>query len=177
LHLYTSRIYKNKTRFKLGHPRFKSRWERRIAKELECKRVNYRYEKIRFSLPSGRTYKPDFILPDIKVDGRRIILEPHNPKYGFGHIMEFLEQYSNLYFLVIIIRNDDIPENRLILEILENKGWGTIWPFEYIDTLIDILRRDPNNLKGNNYNVKHQRTRIVDDFIKVANVKNTYVFI
>ena len=64
---------------------YKNIWEELLAETLKQEKIKFYYERI--TLFANRyQYKPDFILKDIRIDGKTIILEPHNPIYGFKNI-------------------------------------------------------------------------------------------
>ena len=54
-----------------------STFEESLRAELEKTRLMFQYESLRFHLPGGITYRPDFVLPDCKIKGRTVLLEPH----------------------------------------------------------------------------------------------------
>jgi len=54
-----------------------STFEESLRAELEKTRLMFQYESLRFNLPGGITYRPDFVLPECKIKGRTVLLEPH----------------------------------------------------------------------------------------------------
>ena len=54
-----------------------STFEESLRAELEKTRLMFQYESLRFHLPGGITYRPDFVLPECKIKGRTVLLEPH----------------------------------------------------------------------------------------------------
>jgi hypothetical protein len=54
-----------------------SSFEKRVRGELEKTRLMFQFESLRFNLPGGITYRPDFVLPECKIKGRTVLLEPH----------------------------------------------------------------------------------------------------
>lgn len=54
-----------------------STFEESLREELEKTRLMFQYESLRFHLPGGITYRPDFVLPECKIKDRTVLLEPH----------------------------------------------------------------------------------------------------
>ena len=117
--------------------RYKNIWEELLAETLKQEKVKFYYERITL-FANGYQYKPDFILKDIRIDGKTIILEPHNPIYGFKNIKEVMKHHCRKYYIIVLISNANF--NRFnckeFLEFLEEKKIGTLWPFEYRKELI-----------------------------------------
>ena len=54
-----------------------STFEESLKAELEKTRLLFQFESLRFHLPGGITYRPDFVLQDCSIKGRTVLLEPH----------------------------------------------------------------------------------------------------
>jgi len=54
-----------------------STFEESLRAELEKTRLIFQYESLRFHLPGGITYRPDFVLPKCRIKDRTVLLEPH----------------------------------------------------------------------------------------------------
>lgn len=88
--------------------------ENKVYEFLKSRQVVFNYEFMEFSLPykdaAGAsvtlTYKPDFLLPRLTCNGKKVLLEPHGI---WTNINEFLfklklfrRQYGEFFFLVLI---------------------------------------------------------------------------
>jgi len=120
--------------FEMHHRRCcKSGWEQKIASLLERKNIEYCYEPFTIHFTNGLKYTPNFVL-NRRINGRQVILEPHNPSYGFNNILEFVEKYGDKYFLILLVRNDDINKIPNIFRKL-----GEVWPIEYVNLIVRKL--------------------------------------
>ena len=54
-----------------------STFEESLRAELEKTRLMFQYESLRFNLPGGITYRPDFFLPECRIKGKTVLLELH----------------------------------------------------------------------------------------------------
>ena len=54
-----------------------SNFEENVKAELVKTKILFYYESHRFHLPGGLTYLPDFVLPNCRVKGKTVLLEPH----------------------------------------------------------------------------------------------------
>lgn len=112
----------------------KSWMERKVYHTLHQHKLAFWYEPYSFDLPplhphtSGITYTPDFLLRELSIDRKQVILEPHGPTLGFTRLIRFREAYGNLYYVILITRNDAIPQ-------IPAKSYDDIWPIEHIDLL------------------------------------------
>jgi len=87
---------------------------------LRGKQVIFNYEFMEFGLSKENpslTYKPDFLLPQFTVGGRKVILEPHgvkvNLKETLHKLMLFRHHYKEFFYLILIVPDDfaeDIKE-------------------------------------------------------------------
>ena len=135
---YSHVVYQSMSRYSPSY------WERKVARTLRNMKIPFQAEPVRFPLPNNIFYTPDFIL-DKRFQGRRIILEPHGRmserdarKYSF-----FRQFYGNHYFLILLMRNDDIPYYRA-RNLLPEEAYDDIWPIDYVHILL-------NGLKDNQY--------------------------
>jgi hypothetical protein len=76
------------------------------------------FEAQKFNLGGGLTYRPDFILPGYKVQGRTVVLEPHGIWKG-KHELEvvekfrlFREMFGSLFYLVLIVQPNEYTRIR-----------------------------------------------------------------
>ncbi len=114
---------------------FKSGWEALVAKVLSKNKFQFRYESKRFHLNSWLRYTPDFIL-ELQYDQKKIILEPHGIMRN-GDIYKFSEFrriYGSNYFLILLVRTDDIP-------FVSEDAYDDIWPIEYFPLFARQLKR------------------------------------
>lgn len=118
-----------------------SRWEKKIRKTLSRMDIPYMYEPERFPLERGVFYTPDFILPKHKVEGKRIILEPHGrmTRKDVYKFTLFRRIYGDRYFFILILRGDDIRSYR-VRGLLPDESYDDVWPIEYIHILLDKIR-------------------------------------
>ncbi|MFH2110805.1 MAG: DUF2400 family protein [Candidatus Bathyarchaeota archaeon] len=86
-----------------------SGFERSLRGLLERQSMVFYFEPQRFSLGGGLTYKPDFVLPGVRVGGRTVVLEPHGV-WGGDHELEvtrkyrlFREMFGSLFYLILIV--------------------------------------------------------------------------
>ena len=54
-----------------------STFEESLKRELLKTKILFYFESLRFNLPGGLTYRPDFVLPECKIKGKIVLLEPH----------------------------------------------------------------------------------------------------
>jgi len=98
--------------------RERSGFEANLRRLLERQKIMFYFEGQRFSLGGGLTYRPDFILPEYRVGGRQVVLEPHGV-WRPGHEEEvtdkyrlFRELYGSLYYLVLIVQPNEYTRVR-----------------------------------------------------------------
>ncbi|MEM2112295.1 MAG: hypothetical protein QXX08_10555 [Candidatus Bathyarchaeia archaeon] len=112
---------------------FKSRWEKFLAMFLSKNGIAFEYEPMSFYLNHRLRYTPDFLLR-LWQGRRRIIIEPHGIIYGdFQRFSTFRKIYGEDYFLILMVRNDDIP-------FVPKEAYDDIWPIEYAELLVKKLR-------------------------------------
>lgn len=120
--------------------RYKSGWEKKTALTLLKMHIPYGYETISFPLPN-EVYTPDFIL-EKKVDGRKIILEPHfeMTKRQARKYALFKRTYGHQFLLILLLKNDLIPMYHQ-RKILTDDVCDDVWPIEFIHLLAEKIRR------------------------------------
>ena len=121
---------------------YKSGWERRVADTLTKMKIPFRYEGIRFPLPNNIRYTPDFILSESTIHGRKIVLEPHYQmtEEDILKFSLFRQIYGKDYFLILLMRNDDIPYYRT-RNLLPDEVYDDVWPIGYVHILLDKIRK------------------------------------
>lgn len=135
-----------------------STFEKSLRAELEKTKLLFQYESLRFNLPGGITYRPDFVLPDCKIKGRTVLLEPHgiwglpeNRVVNIGgrtirvqaysdkpdpsevrfanKIRIFRETFGNDYYLVLIVPSRFVDRVELLYpDIFDELYMGTDIP-------------------------------------------------
>jgi len=110
----------------------------------------FHFEAQKFNLGEGLTYRPNFILPTIQVEGRQVILEPPGVWKG-DHVEQvttkyrrFREMFGSLYYFILIVQSneyyrirdgypdsyDDIVESHRmgdLLYMLKSDGYKTLF--------------------------------------------------
>ena len=127
--------------------RYKSGWEKKTARTLSRMKISYGYEPISFPLP-GDKYTPDFIL-DKRINGRRIILEPHYEmterqirKYSL-----FKRTYGHEFLLILLLKNDLISYYHE-RNLLSDGVCDDVWPIEFVDLLAEKIRTGTYDQEG-----------------------------
>jgi len=113
---------------------FKSKWESSVAESLSGNKVHFSYEPEVFYLNNKIRYTPDFML-NMHHHQKKIILEPHgimDPE-DFKKFSMFRRIYGNDYFLILLVKNDNIPS-------VPREAYDDIWPIEYVELLSKRLR-------------------------------------
>ena len=120
--------------------RYKSGWEKKTALTLLNMHIPYGYETISFPLPN-EVYTPDFIL-EKRVDGRKIILEPHfeMTKRQARKYAQFKRIYGHEFLLILLLKNDLISLYHQ-RKILTDDVCDDVWPIEFIHLLAEKIRR------------------------------------
>jgi hypothetical protein len=121
--------------------RYKSGWEKKTALTLLKMHIPYGYETISFPLPGNEVYTPDFIL-ERKLQGRKIILEPHfeMTKRQARKYSLFKRTYGQEFLLILLLKNDLIPLYHQ-RKILTDDVCDDVWPIEFIHLLADKIRK------------------------------------
>jgi hypothetical protein len=77
---------------------------------LKSKQVIFNYEFMEFCLSKDNSlfvYKPDFLLPQITDNGRKVLLEPHGIKTNLieflGKLVAFRKHYGGYFCLILIV--------------------------------------------------------------------------
>jgi hypothetical protein len=91
-------------------------FEKDVYDFLKKKQIVFSYEFMEFCLSkeNALTYKPDFLLPQLTNQGRKVLLEPHGVK---TNLLQFLNKLSIFrrhygeYFCLILIVPDNFIEN------------------------------------------------------------------
>jgi len=120
--------------------RYKSGWEKKTALTLLRMHIPFGYETISFPL-SDEVYTPDFIL-EKRVQGRKIILEPHfemTKKQARKYAL-FKRIYGHQFLLILLLKNDLIPMYHQ-RKILTDDVCDDVWPIEFIHLLAEKIRR------------------------------------
>ncbi len=121
--------------------RYKSGWEKKTALTLLKMHLAFGYETIGFPLPNNEVYTPDFIL-EKKVNGRKIILEPHfemTKKQARKYAL-FKRTYGHEFILILLLKNDLISLYHQ-RKILTDDVCDDVWPIEFIHLLAEKIRR------------------------------------
>jgi hypothetical protein len=99
---------------------------------LRGKQAVFDYEFMEFCLPSENatlTYKPDFLLPQLTCNGRKVLLEPHgiknNLKEELFKLAKFREHYGDFFCLILIVP-DDFVETIAKLDP-DRKSYDFLW--------------------------------------------------
>jgi len=131
-----------------GHPhsfyqsisRYKSGWEEKTANVLRKMKIPYSYELIRFPLPGGISYTPDFIINKSK-QGRKILLEPHYEltEKDAHKFSLFKQTYGHEFLLILLLKNDYIPYFRA-RNLLTDDLCDDVWPIEFVHVLAEKIR-------------------------------------
>ena len=122
--------------------RYKSGWEKKIADTLSKMKIPFRFEGIRFPLPHNIFYTPDFILSELTVQGKKVILEPHYQmtERDIHKFSLFKQNYGKSYFLILLMRNDDIAYYRA-RHLLREEAYDDVWPIGYVHILLEQIKR------------------------------------
>ena len=92
--------------------------ENDVYEFLKNKQVIFNYEFMEFNLPyedaagggSALTYKPDFLLPRLTSNGKKVLLEPHGVLVNLNEFLFklslFRKHYGDYFFLVLIVPDD-----------------------------------------------------------------------
>lgn len=121
--------------------RYKSGWEKWMKFTLTKMKVSFVYEGQKFPLCGNIFYTPDFIL-DATVHGKRILLEPHGlmKRNDVCKFFLFRQIYGNEYFLVLLMRKNDIPYYHKC-NLLPEETYDDVWPIEDHPILVDKIRK------------------------------------
>lgn len=117
--------------------RYESGWEKKVAETLSKMKIPFHLKPIRFPLPNNMFYTPDFVLRELRIKKRKIVLEPHGiMREGDARKFSLFKQiYRNDYFLMLIVRNDDIPS-------IPREAYDDIWPIEYVPQFLYLSKNN-----------------------------------
>jgi very-short-patch-repair endonuclease len=108
-----------------GRP-FKSKYEKRCAQFLSRLRIRYQYEPL--LLLRGKSYRPDFFLPDYNLFVE-ICGYSHMPYYrSRTHFKEQIYEKAGLQVLFIHAKNERDAEEKLRVYLQERAGRDTYGP-------------------------------------------------
>ncbi|MGC8680094.1 MAG: hypothetical protein ACP5RI_01630 [Candidatus Micrarchaeia archaeon] len=108
---------------------YKSYFEKVVADVLKNHNISFCYDCLSLPLDSenGKTYfyTPDFILNDVSIKGKTILVEPHGKTlFNEGIIkkyLNFMHKYND-YIYLIILTNEDKNTVKNLINYVENKG-------------------------------------------------------
>jgi hypothetical protein len=89
--------------------------EKEVYDFLKKKQVIFHYEFMEFYLPqtnsnASLTYKPDFLLPQLTDNGRKVLLEPHGIRSNLKEVLQklsmFRKHYGKYFCLILIVPDD-----------------------------------------------------------------------
>jgi len=105
---------------------YKSSWEVSVANCLCREHLEFEYEPGFFPLKSGIKYTPDFVL-GIPFGDKQVIIEPHGvmDQAQFEKFALFRQIYGHDYFLILLVKNEDIP-------YIRRDSYDDIWPIEFV---------------------------------------------
>jgi len=124
--------------------------ERFVAEGLVKRKIPFEYEPLEFRLSSipgePPTFKPDFIL-DIKIRGKKVILEPHgnwdNERNVIGFIRKlslFKKNYGEYFVLILIVPNERFYHIRQKIPP-EMEAYDRLWSKHDLQREFDRLLR------------------------------------
>ena len=108
--------------------------EKDVYDFLKDKQVLFYYEFMEFYLSQlnpdiSLTYKPDFLLPQLTYNGKKVLLEPHGVKTNLPEFLNklifFRQQYGD-YFCLILIVPDELIGTIDLLDP-QHKAFDFVW--------------------------------------------------
>jgi hypothetical protein len=122
--------------------------ERDVYDFLRRKQVIFHYEFMEFylsqtNLNTSLTYKPDFLLPQLTDNGRKVLLEPHGVK---GDLKEALcklsvfRKHYGKYFCLILIVPDDFMKTIRELDP-QRSSYDLVWKLSDYKTQFELFHR------------------------------------
>ena len=111
--------------------------ENDVYELLKNKQVIFSYEFMEFNLPykdaaggsSALTYKPDFLLPRLTSNGKKVLLEPHGVRSKLNEFLFklslFRKHYGDYFFLILIVPDDFAQTIRSIDP--EGSAYDAMW--------------------------------------------------
>jgi hypothetical protein len=106
-------------------------------------KIPYQLKPFKFPLAENLTYTPDFILKEVKIKGKKTILEPHGvmEEKDTHKYQLFKQLYGSECYLLLIMRNDDIAYYRA-RGLLPDQAYDDIYPKEYLGNLLRALKNN-----------------------------------
>jgi hypothetical protein len=106
-------------------------FEKDVYDFLKKNQIVFSYEFIEFCLSkeNSLTYKPDFLLPQLTNQGRKVLLEPHGVKNNLHQLLNKLSIFRKLYgefFCLILIVPDGFIETIEKLDP-QHRSFDFIW--------------------------------------------------
>ena len=88
------------------------------------------------------TYKPDFLLPQLTSNGRKVLLEPHGIKNNLKEVLRkfsvFRKHYGKYFCLILIVPDDFIA---IIKELdPQSSSYDFVWKRSDYKTQFEIFR-------------------------------------
>lgn len=111
-------------------------FEMEVYDFLRKRQVKFDFEFLEFQLPkeggvtwASPTYTPDFLLPQMTLRGRKVLLEPHGVRDGFQGFLTKLSVFRKFYgehFALVLIVPDDFAE---LVEALDpdHQAYDLLW--------------------------------------------------
>jgi hypothetical protein len=108
--------------------------EKDVYDFLKDKQVIFYYEFMEFYLPQTNpdvslTYKPDFLLPKLTYNGKKLLLEPHGVKTKLPEFLDklttFRQQYGDYFCLILIVPDELLGTIDLIDP--QHKAYDFVW--------------------------------------------------
>ena len=121
--------------------------ENEVYDFLRKKQVIFYYEFMEFYLSqtnsnASLTYKPDFLLPQLTSNGRKVLLEPHGIKNNLKEVLQkfsvFRKHYGKYFCLILIVPDDFIA---IIKELdPQSSSYDFVWKRSDYKTQFEIFR-------------------------------------
>lgn len=118
-----------------------SGWEELLKENMTKMKIRFSMKPYKFPLPENLVYTPDFILTDVNVKGKKIVLEPHGRmnEEEIHKFSLFRQVYGKDCYLLLIMRNEDIVYYRA-RGLLPEEAYDDVWPKEYLGMLLTKLK-------------------------------------
>ena len=121
--------------------------EKEVYDFLKKKQVIFHYEFMEFYLSQANsksplTYKPDFLLPQLTNNGRKVLLEPHGIKNNLKEVLQKLsifKKHYGKYFCLILIVPDDFTATIKELDP-QHDSFDFLWKRSDYKTQFEIFR-------------------------------------
>jgi hypothetical protein len=120
--------------------------ERDVYDFLRKKQVIFYYEFMEFYLSqtnsgASLTYKPDFLLPQLTNNGRKVLLEPHGVKGDLKEVLcklSVFRKHYGKYFCLILIVPDDFMETIKELDP-QRSSYDFVWKLSDYKTQFELF--------------------------------------